>query len=195
MASLLPSVAPTQDDVDLIVTLRDVAGLGVANVQVIVRDVTGERDLVRAATDADGVAAIRGIVISDIRVAVVGTLPGGQRLLLRGDDARGIHVFLGAGATGIALRVENDGTVIPDPSEIVQEMTQLDDTPAALSSGLAASIDAPTLPAQPFVVPVGTLEPRQPEVDAPQDGGLLPFILMAVFGGLIVAVVVVGRRV
>ncbi len=194
VASLLPSLAQAQDDVDLIVMVRDTAGSGVANLQVVVRDQTGERDLARADTDADGVAGIRGIVVSSIRIGVSGTTPNGKSILLRGDDVQGIRVFLGVGTTQIDLRVEDDGTVITDPSEIVQEVTQAEYTPLITTSSPTSGSVVP-VSVQSRFVPTSTLEPRGSAVVSAQGSGLWPFLLMAVFAGLIIAVVVVGRRV
>lgn len=198
IASLLPSLVLAQDTVDLIVTIRDVADMGVANVQVTIRDRTGERDLVRGVTDVNGVAVIQKIIVSDIRIGLVGALSNGQSLLLRGDDAQGIRVFLGAGTTTVDLRVENDGTVIPDPSEIVQEVTQSNDTLLTQPTATPANVVMPTVAALPSPVPTNAATPAAPgaveQKDGPRADALWPMVVIGVFGTLIVGVLVVGKR-
>lgn len=190
---LFPTLAHAQDASDILVTIQDVSGQGVANVQLIVRDSSGQVDLARVQTNEVGVAAVDGVVVSDVRIMVVGVLATGQSLILRGDDALGIRVFLDAGTTTVQLRVEVDGTVIPDPAtEIVQEITQVE---------VATTLFIPTLVPQvaqvvvasplavPGVVPEGTTP--TPIMSIP----LWPIIVIVLFLVVIVFVMMRGQHI
>jgi hypothetical protein len=101
------------------VTLRDVHGVGLPDVTVLVRSADG-RELTQQVTDTDGAAsfdALAGVV----RVAIDGQPRGGPRLYQLGDDARGVRVVLDAGATTLTLnlRAERDGLVLPDPATML----------------------------------------------------------------------------
>src|SRR6266508_4399226 len=59
------ATSQSQDPPDLIVRLRDVNGVGIAGVTVIVRDETGGRELARARTDAQGIASLKGFHLTN----------------------------------------------------------------------------------------------------------------------------------
>jgi hypothetical protein len=104
---------------DLFVTVRDVSGAGVPEIRVLVRDSGGSYVIARGVTDAAGVAEIGDVRLSEIRVAVEGSLPDGTPLRQTGQDAAGVALFLGFGAATLDVRVEPDGLVIPDPATMI----------------------------------------------------------------------------
>jgi hypothetical protein len=106
---------------DLVVTLRDERGVGVAGVTVVVREVEGSAILATARTDAEGQAHVGALTAPIAHVLVRGQLPTGRPLSLTGADANGIRVFLGGGLVRLDLRVGNDGHVVIDPTMFVQE--------------------------------------------------------------------------
>ena len=120
LAALLawPAASFAQESPDLVVSLRDAQGHALA-ASVTVRASAGGPVLARAATDAQGIAVIRSLAVSEVRVLVEGRLPGGLALRQLGDDAAGLHVWLQAGATRLDLRAEPDGVVLPDPATMV----------------------------------------------------------------------------
>ena len=120
LAALLawPAASLAQEAPDLLVSLRDAQGRALA-ASVTVRASAGGPVLARAATDAQGIAAIGSLTVSEVRVLVEGRLPGGVALRQLGDDAAGLHLWLGAGATRLDLRAEPDGVVVPDPATMV----------------------------------------------------------------------------
>ncbi len=111
--------AQPQDPPDLIVQLRDVNGVGIAGVTVILRNETGGRELARARTDAQGIASFAGLTENAVRVAVEGALPSGKRLYQLGNDAQGIALLLSEPPTHLDLRSEADGMVIPDSATMI----------------------------------------------------------------------------
>src|SRR5690348_9791736 len=79
---------------DLTVTLHDVVGAPLPGVTVIVRDPSGSQTLAQAATDTNGAASFTHLMESQVRVAVLGTLPNGTKLYQPGNDAAGISLLL-----------------------------------------------------------------------------------------------------
>jgi hypothetical protein len=106
---------------DLLVTLRDERGLGVAGVAVVVREAEGSAILATARTNAAGEAQVKEISAPMVRVLVRGQLPTGRPLSLTGQDAQGIRVFLDSGPVQLDLRVGDDGRVVPDVTMFVKE--------------------------------------------------------------------------
>jgi hypothetical protein len=127
----------------LVVTLKDINERPVAGVRVVVRHSTGERDIARATTDAQGTASFATLNASDIRVAVEGQLKSGAKLFQPGNDARGMLVFLRSGTTRVNLLADVDGLIAPDPR-----------TMAALEPGI------PVATALPAVFPTALIAPR-----------------------------------
>jgi hypothetical protein len=147
----LPSQAAAQTHT-LRVTLHDVDGRGLSGITVIVRDEEGQ-ELARQTTDAEGSAAFVGLP-AVVRVAVAGQAHRGPQLVQLGDDARGVRLDLlqASGEPHLALRVERDGLVLPDPATmlsleesgaVVEEVapfpTALLATPAPLPTAVATS--------------------------------------------------------
>jgi len=106
---------------DLTVTLHDVVGAPLAGVTVIVRDSGASHTLAQAATDAHGAATFANLMESQVRVAVVGTLPDGTKLYQPGNDAAGISLLQGTLPFTLALRSAADGMIVPDPAAMARE--------------------------------------------------------------------------
>jgi hypothetical protein len=116
---LVPLSAHAQElPPDLIVRLRDSADAGISNISVIARDASGH-ELVRASTDASGRATFARLPVSEVRVAVQGSLPNGKPLSLPGQDAPGIRLLLDSPPVQLDLRAEADGLVRPDPATMI----------------------------------------------------------------------------
>jgi hypothetical protein len=143
----------------LTLTLRDAAGTPVSGVTVIVRDTSGQRELSRAITDADGLARIPTLPVTEVRVLVTGTLPDGTALALPGSDRDGIVIYLtGTPTTRLQWRVQADGMVTPDP------LTEITGATAPLTADTSVAADTPAVPEASPVVPV---EPPVPVAQAP----------------------------
>jgi hypothetical protein len=106
-------------------------------------------------TNAQGQALFAAISVGQVRVRVTGTLASGERLYQPGLDASGIALFLGPPPTTLDLRVDPDGSVLPDP------VTMIDPIPNGPSIATPASdparngrIDFPT--SSTYVPPVAT---------------------------------------
>src|SRR6266542_2725281 len=134
------ATSQSQDPPDLIVRLRDVNGVGIAGVTVIVRDETGGRELARARTDAQGIASFAGLTENAVRVAVEGALPSGTRLYQLGNDVQGIALLLSEPPTHLDLRSEADGMVIPDSATMIAPDTGV---PANAGGSVAVLPTAP----------------------------------------------------
>jgi hypothetical protein len=130
----------------LTISLRDVDARGVVGATVLVRDVSGERELARAVTDADGQAAIAFVPLPEIRVAVEGSLADGTPLLLRGNNGLGIRYFLSSEQDTMQLRADIDGTVLPDPGAAI----------ALETAGNAGDLPPEALLAPPHASPTAT---------------------------------------
>ena len=105
----------------LTVIVRDSTdgGIGGAVVTVVQTDGTV---LATAQADGQGVAVLTGTFPALIQVQVTGYLADGTPLQQIGGDAAGIPLVLDATPTVLDLRVEADGTVLPDPATMfVQE--------------------------------------------------------------------------
>jgi hypothetical protein len=107
---------------DLTVTLHDVAGAPLVGATVIVRDASGSQTLAQATTDANGAASFAHLMESQVRIAIVGTLPNGTKLYQPGNDATGISFLLNPLPATLALRSEADGMIIPDPAAMAREI-------------------------------------------------------------------------
>src|SRR5437868_15469060 len=99
-----------QSSPDLTVTLKDITNAPLAGATVIIRDGSGSRDLARATTDAQGKAIFSSLMETDIRVVIQGQLPNGTKFFQPGNDAKGIAMFLSAGANRMTLLAHTDGT-------------------------------------------------------------------------------------
>jgi hypothetical protein len=196
--ALWPAPAFAQETPDLVVSLRDERGAGVA-VTVIVRDGAGRRDLARATTGADGVTTFAALPISEVRVAVDGALPGGAALYQPGDDARGIRVWLDSGATRLDLRAAPDGMVQPDPATMIAQEA----APLALAALPTPEMTAPVeiarpelqRPASQALAPSAT---PLPEARPDASEGAFPLGALALVGALaamVAGVALLGRRV
>lgn len=111
---MTPTPPPT-----LIVTLRNAQGQGLVGMVVEVRDWSGSATLSRVATDSSGQARFASLPTPNVRVAVAGQHPDGTHLHHTGDDILGIALVLTLPPTTLDLRVEPDGTVIPDPDSMI----------------------------------------------------------------------------
>lgn len=201
LALALPAAVLAQPGPDLVVTLRDGAGAGVAGAVVQVRDRSGARLLAQAGTDAQGVATLAEVPLDEVRVAVVGRLATGQPLVHVGEDAAGVRLVLAFGPTALHLVVEADGRVIPDPALMVRPdpgappldtIADAADPPAAAAPSVVAPTDPIVPPAAlpllqaPEPQPLGEPPPRRP------DGLVLGLLGLAIT--LFIALVVVLIR-
>ena len=141
---LLPALATAQTH-DLSVVVHDAGGRGVAGITIIVRTDVGQA-LARQVTDVAGSARFVELP-AVVRVAVVGQARGGPQLYQLGDDGDGIRLKLGfaSGTASLALRVERDGLVLPDPATML-----------SLEEGGPTVAQAPVLPS----AVVATAAPR-----------------------------------
>ncbi|HEU4326245.1 MAG TPA: hypothetical protein VFS21_24105 [Roseiflexaceae bacterium] len=120
----------------LTVTLTDATGAPVA-AAVTVRDAAGQ-----AVEPCDAPAG-------EVVVRVAGQLPDGTPLRLDGPDAAGVRVWLDGAPLALALRVEPDGTVRPDPQSWASEggspaTPVLSPSPVPPASAGLAAAAAPT---------------------------------------------------
>lgn len=164
-ATLMYAQAAPPADTDLIVLVCNGMGTGLPGLAVVVRDAGGQQVLTRATTDAGGRALFGHLIVSDVRVAVSGTLPGGRALTQRGNDAQGIPILIGAPPTTVILRVGADGLVAPDPTLFSPERGAIPILGTPITQVDLATADAPTAPHS------GTgNEPALPQVALPQVG-------------------------
>ena len=174
----------------LVVTIRDVRNAGVAGVTVLVRDQGGQQVIGQGVTDTAGHVRIDRVTAPTVRVAVRGTLPGGTPLVQPGDDAQGILVSLNGPSVRVQLRVEDGGTVIPDPA-----MVALDTVDASVGD----SRPTPIVPILISPVPTTTGAPAAPApaaVPAPTgDNGLVVVVVILVIIVLILLVFGTEQRV
>ena len=196
--------AHAQPNPDLVVTVRDATGAGVANVVIDVRDADEGTSVARVLTDATGTARFPAVPVSAVRVAVQGTIQGGIVLKQPGEDAAGIAFYLGARSNRLDLRVEADGSVLPDPQTMLAPDVGLDDgaTPATVTqSSATTAIAASLVPtasvfptasqatvAPPTVAPVFPVDSNDtPIADVPVPFG---WLIVVVLGGGLIAVLV-----
>jgi hypothetical protein len=153
----LPRPLAAQTHTTLRVTIHDVSGQGLAGITVIVRSESGQ-ELARQTTDAAGSAVFVSLP-AVVRVAVVGQARGGPQLVQLGDDAAGVRLDLAqaSGELNLALRVERDGLVLPDPATML-----------ALEEGGAVVEEAAPFPtallATPAPLPTAVVTSGQPAV-------------------------------
>ncbi len=150
----------------LIVTLRDAQGQGLVGMVIEVRDHSGTAPLSRAATDSSGQVRFAALPMPDVRVVVTGQRPDGTRLHHTGDDMLGIALVLTLPPTTLDLRIEPDGTVIPDPGSMIM-LDSVDTSslpvPTLLDSMPTVGHIAPPPPlVAPPTVPLVTAEPGMP---------------------------------
>jgi len=182
---------------DLTVTLHDVVGVPLAGVTVIVRDAGASHTLAQAATDANGAATFANLMESQVRVAVVGTLPNGTKLYQPGNDAAGISLLLDPLPATLELRSAADGMIVPDPAAMARER------------GIPIATEVvviPTAPVAPTVSVAQAIAPppaAAPQVaaDAITEGAGLAsgqiwfgVVLLALLIGAGIGIVVVQRR-
>ncbi|MFN8567035.1 MAG: hypothetical protein U0Z44_05815 [Kouleothrix sp.] len=192
-----PAAAAAQPAPDLIVTLRDEQGQGVlANITVLAP--AGTPVLARATTDAQGRAVIETLPISEVRVLVEGQLPNGVRLVQRGDDAKGIRLWLDAESTQLDLRVNPDGTIEPDPATMIEpEGSAIEPTSTPAAAPTVAAVPQPTrrpapTPRPAMPTPAAAVQAGEPPAAALPLGGIALAVLL---GGAIVAVLAARRRI
>ena len=142
---------------DLTVTLHDVAGAPLAGATVIVRDAGGSQTLAQAATDTNGSATFTHLMESQVRIAIVGTLPNGTRLYQPGNDAAGISFLLNPLPATLLLRSAPDGMIVPDPATMARErgvpvasgVTAIPTAPIAPTVSVAQAVDQPSVAVAP----------------------------------------------
>ena len=104
---------------DLIVTVRDVHGAPLLGLTVQIRAGADSPIVAQEVTNAQGQALFAAISVGQVQVRVTGTLASGERLYQPGLDASGIVLFLGPPPTTLDLRVDPDGSVLPDPATMM----------------------------------------------------------------------------
>ncbi len=149
---------------DLMVTLHDVAGAPLVGATVIVRDASGSQTLAQVTTDANGAASFAHLMESQVRIAIVGTLPNGTKLYQPGNDATGISFLLNPLPATLALRSEADGMIVPDPAAMAREIgvpvatagAAIPTAPIAPPVSVAQAVAAPPAAAPAIVVSTAT---------------------------------------
>lgn len=147
----------------LVVTLHDQDQQGIAGVIVTMQE-PGGGDTLTATTNAMGLAVFATSSAPEVRVQLAGALPDGTALVLPGAEQDGISVILGEPPTVLNLRVEPDGTVLPDPgpmivpdnSGIVVATAELQDPPIMPIAPPVAGYESPIpalVPPTPLVLP------------------------------------------
>ena len=190
LLALLPAIAAAQERITLVVSLRDVAGAGIPQARVIVRDSEGVKELAQVTTDSDGQAIVLDLPNRALRIAVVGSLLDGTPLHQTGQDALGVLLFPDGATTRLDLRSERDGAVIPDPVTMIAP--DLAAVPA-LDSSAGISVE----PAPILVVPSTTLVARRAPA-TPSSSSSFSGWGLALLAVLLVAVIVlllVWRRI
>lgn len=135
LASLVNLPTAGNQAIGLHITVRDIHGTGVAGVTIMVLTNTG--DVIAAqTTDVEGLATFAPFEPTLVRVQVHGALATGTALIQRGDDATGMVFLVDGPGTQLDLRVETDGSVIPDPASMI--------TPDTVPQSQNAITDAPT---------------------------------------------------
>lgn len=103
----------------LVVTLRDAQGAPIAGVAITVVDLSGATIFDRAMTDAAGTVRFAALPVNNVRVQLTGRLADATPLRQSAADERGMLVMLDMPPTRLDLRIEPDGTVIPDPITMI----------------------------------------------------------------------------
>jgi hypothetical protein len=187
LAASAPAHAQTTPP-DLIVSLRDVDGAPVPQVLVSLRDSTGQAEIDRALTDAQGIAAFANLAPGTFRVAVQGALPDGTRLFQTGNDATGSMVWLDTLPATVDLRSEVNGMVIPDPATAVAPEPGIPITPTDAvvpepATAIAPEPDRPIVPTDVVVPEPATAvapEPDRPITPTGSDAGAQPSVSISV---------------
>lgn len=180
----------------LTVIVRDADGMGVAGAAVTVVQTDGTV-LATGQTDARGVAVLTGTFSALIQVQVTGYLANGTPLQQVGGDAAGIPLLIDAAPTILDLRVEADGTVVPDPATMITQdgptgpIAPTITIPDAPLPGSAASAPSSAVVRTPTAQAVSsTVQDDAPTAAIPVPSGygwfaLALFALLA--GGVVVA--------
>lgn len=165
----------------VIVTIRDAGGHGVAAVEVHI--LADTHHLATATTDATGTAVFDRLPQTTVQVVVHGRLASGTPLIQRGADAAGIQLFVQP-QTRLDLRVEPDGTLIPDPVTMFsQEQTSaVADLPSTAMGTPAAVMGIPT--AVPFAAVAPQPAPPRAPVFVPWGG----IVSMAIITGIMLVI-------
>jgi hypothetical protein len=165
----LPRPLAAQTHTTLRVTIHDVGGQGLAGIAVIVRSESGQ-ELARQTTDSDGVALLIGLP-AVVRVAVAGQARSGPQLVQLGDDAAGVRLDLSQATREpqLALRVERDGLVLPDPATMLalEEGGAVVEEAAPFPTALLAT-PAPLPTAATVSTPLAVVADRQNDGEPPR---------------------------
>ena len=120
LAASTLSHAQANDAQQVVVTLRDVADHGLDQVVVTIQAPEGNV-LAEGITNRDGAVRLSLPNPTDsIRLTVRGVGAKDTPLQLAASELDGITVRLSTPSTAIALRVEDDGTVLPDPATMAE---------------------------------------------------------------------------
>lgn len=188
---------------DLTVTLHDVVNAPLPGVTVIVRDASGSQTLAQAATDTNGAASFTHLMESQVRVAVLGTLPNGTKLYQPGNDAAGISLLLNPLSFTLALRSAADGMIAPDPAAMAREpgvpvaasTVAVPTAPVAFTDPTGQAI-SPRVTAAPTIAVGASATTADPDVSATHSSGQfwlgLAVLILLISAGI--GIVVVQRR-
>lgn len=182
----MPLVARAESG-KFIVTLRDVQNKGVV-ATIVVTDLAG-KELARGQTSDDGVATFDTLAANTVKVRVTGQLNASVALQQLGQDADGIQFTLDAPGTQLNLRVDVDGTVLPDPETMwalesppstavavsIPEAPRAGSVPPALQPTARSEQQANAAPAQ-----GSNVAPTDQSAPAASDAALPWFVYMAV---------------
>jgi hypothetical protein len=174
---------------DLVVRLRDSADTGISTITVIVRDASGH-ELLRARTDASGKATFERLPVSQVRVAVQGSLPSGKQLYLPGQDAPGIWLLLDSPPVQLDLRAEADGLVRPDPATMIAPEVGVPLSPVAAISVTAL----PRPSAAPSATPALVISEAPGEAHVSDSFPWIGLFIVIFLAGAATLVIVAVRR-
>lgn len=169
--SLTPITASAQE-IGVQVRVTDRQGAGVPNIEVILRDASGQTVLARGTTDARGAADFT-VRETSVRLSLQGTTPGGLPVGLGHVsflDDEALLVRTDVGGPLVSLVMDMDGQVYIDPASIEPEAAE----------GGAATLAASPTAADAEQTPTPTIEaPSAAAVPAaPATASIWPFLLI-----------------
>ena len=159
------------------VLVRDVSGNGVASVTIQINNTEGEM-LATTTTDANGGAFFPEIEATMIRVLVRGFLSDGTPLRQLGDDAEGIAFINDSPGLVLDLRVEPDGSVLPDPSTMITlDTASIDNTSPIPEAPASGSVPQSTVVANTSRNPSQEVSPLNITTQTPAEEEI-PYIVL-----------------
>lgn len=178
--SLTPITASAQE-IGVQVRIADRQGAGVPNIEVTLRDASGQTVLARGTTDERGEAAFT-VRETSVRLSLQGTAPGGLPVGLGHVsflDDEALLVRTDVGGPLISLVMDMDGQVYIDPASIEPEAAE----------GGAATLGASPTAAAAEQIPTPTVE-APGAAAAPAAPAAVPFWPFLLIGAALTGVVI-----